>query len=97
LLGENRFPKSRVISPKQRPLAPILVRFVNVRLVGARRRMGDTMTFPSRERADDLALPMWAYRHGPDRFAARNTGIRHFQVNSLEKFDRAPSADGGRP
>ena len=40
------------------------------------------MTFPSKNELT-ICFAHVAYRMA-ERFAARNTGIRHFQVNSLE-------------
>src|SRR5882724_2176895 len=45
---------------------------------------GDTMTFPSRNELT-ICFAHVAYRMA-DRFALRGTGIRHFQVNSLEEL-----------
>src|SRR5260221_10174275 len=53
---------------------------------------GDKMTFPSRKERT-ICLAHVAYRR-PDRFGARNPGIRHFQVNSLEELTvRVADAD----
>ena len=42
------------------------------------------MTFPAKENLT-ICFAHVAYRMA-ERFAARNTGIRHFQVNSLEEL-----------
>src|ERR1700733_8605305 len=79
------------IAPKPHPLRrsrPL----VNVAVVARAPAHGDTMAFPSRNELT-ICFAHVAYRMA-DRFAARNTGIRHFQVNSLEELTvRVADAD----
>src|SRR4029078_9443 len=51
---------------------------------GASQRGGEMTGFPAKEELT-IVFAHVAYRMA-ERFAARNTGIRHFQVNSLEEL-----------